>query len=108
MPDRAEGLTGLCLGDTWEHIKPLGRGSFGTVHLYRHVPSQAKYAVKFVERNELTDNVIMKVRVLHHLPCAVNPGKSRKRRKRCSLRLGTPGGGYACVACFQPTIACPM
>ena len=55
-------MSGICLGDAWEHIKPLGRGSFGTVHLYRHVPSQAKYAVKFVERGELTDNVIMKVR----------------------------------------------
>jgi serine/threonine protein kinase len=66
-------MSGICLGEQWEHIKPLGRGSFGTVHLYRHVPSQAKYAVKFVERGELTDNVIMKVRVVVAILLAAAP-----------------------------------
>jgi len=71
-------MSGICLGDAWEHIKPLGRGSFGTVHLYRHVPSQAKYAVKFVERGELTDNVIMKEVTNHCMLCHENIAKFRE------------------------------
>jgi len=53
------------LGPGWEHVKALGSGSFGSVQLFRHVSTQALFAVKFVERGELVDEAIKKEVVNH-------------------------------------------
>jgi len=53
------------LGPQWEHVKALGSGSFGSVQLFRHVASQALYAVKFIQRGELVDESIKK-EVINH------------------------------------------
>mmetsp|Transcript_30394 Transcript_30394/g.57279 ORF Transcript_30394/g.57279 Transcript_30394/m.57279 type:complete len:431 (-) Transcript_30394:248-1540(-) len=66
------------LGAEWEHVKPLGSGSFGTVQLFRHQASQALFAVKFVERGELVDEAIKKEVINHCMLCHENIARFRE------------------------------
>mmetsp|Transcript_24016 Transcript_24016/g.33058 ORF Transcript_24016/g.33058 Transcript_24016/m.33058 type:complete len:383 (-) Transcript_24016:199-1347(-) len=53
------------LGPGWEHVRPLGKGSFGSVQLFRDVSTQKEFAVKFVERGEFIHDAIKK-EVINH------------------------------------------
>lgn len=55
------------LGAEWRHVHQLGRGSFGAVQLYEHIPTKKAYAVKFVERGETIDDAVKKEVINHSM-----------------------------------------
>mmetsp|Transcript_10543 Transcript_10543/g.18105 ORF Transcript_10543/g.18105 Transcript_10543/m.18105 type:complete len:389 (-) Transcript_10543:363-1529(-) len=59
-------MTAQILGDKWEHVRSLGKGSFGTVHLFRDAVSMGLYAVKFIECTELAKEEVVQKEVLNH------------------------------------------
>eukprot|EP00976_Prorocentrum_cordatum_P088408 1187296-Prorocentrum_minimum.AAC.3 len=59
-------MTARILGDRWEHVKSLGKGSFGTVHLFRDAMTHGLYAVKFIECTELAKEEAVQKEVLNH------------------------------------------
>uniref|UniRef100_A0A7S0RGD7 Protein kinase domain-containing protein n=1 Tax=Pyramimonas obovata TaxID=1411642 RepID=A0A7S0RGD7_9CHLO len=77
-------MTARILGDRWEHVKSLGKGSFGTVHLFRDAMTHGLYAVKFIECTELAKEEAVQKEVLNH----------------CQLSHGN-------IARFKEVILCP-
>jgi hypothetical protein len=117
-------MTAQILGDKWEHVRSLGKGSFGTVHLFRDAVSMGLYAVKFIECTELAKEEVVQKEVLNH--CQLSHDNIARfkevilcppylaivmevRRKYWNVKNGTKRNGTvlsALLSCGQAPLMC--